>query len=566
MRKRYLDRSRAVARVQQRRRKPRNVRPSSKSRWGRRLSLTLKVVIYSGLVFIFSSVNFFGFKEYSASHSQDFVIGVLLGSVHAWKAGRSNPGIWSPFERDNIGSCDGRGGADCVAVVLLSESSLKHFGVTIPIPYEIHGRILHKILSYAPKAVFVDFMFLENRQEDSYNRKFPPGYFQKTMRDYSESDTRLYFLGNNQNPENPISFALFDGILDHELDPTPSEINSGSPKANSGSNDFGAREISKVNLTWAPLNLDYGVARSYDSHISIASRDNNDPRNFTAAFRVWRDICLDENSACECSWDNGTEKTTMNLIFGTPVHPTNAKWMRVPKADSNKPAACKPLFGILSRILYALGNDDRLWPDCPYIGEVPAEALDQPHDPDIEELIKGKIVVYGARLDGFGDVYPTPTHGFQPGARIHAVALDNLFLYGAKHFKRSPADTPSGWISFDLRELALILVIVFALALVLDKKVSKIRSKNATTTGRICNMAKKLAILTPILLAIYIILLICNFISYEYLNLAPINWVGIMFSFTIASMIYGVGIEEFSVQAANELIHKVSIGFINTGR
>ncbi|MDJ0738752.1 MAG: CHASE2 domain-containing protein [Gammaproteobacteria bacterium] len=62
--------------------------------------------------------------------------------------------------------------------------------------------------------------------------------------------------------------------------------------------------------------------------------------------------------------------------------------------------------------------------------------------PDPETLIKGKVVIVGTDIPGYLDRIDTPVHGPYPGPLVHAMALDNLLLFGDGYMRPAYAFGP----------------------------------------------------------------------------------------------------------------------------
>jgi CHASE2 domain-containing protein len=54
-------------------------------------------------------------------------------------------------------------------------------------------------------------------------------------------------------------------------------------------------------------------------------------------------------------------------------------------------------------------------------------------DPDVERVIRGKAVFYGASFDASGDRVVSPTYHDLPGVYLHAMAYDNVVSLGGSY-------------------------------------------------------------------------------------------------------------------------------------
>src|SRR5262245_28769629 len=61
----------------------------------------------------------------------------------------------------------GHAGQRDTTVVLFREDNLKHLDVQYPVPYRVHAQVLEALASYRPRAVFIDFAFIDAREDDA---------------------------------------------------------------------------------------------------------------------------------------------------------------------------------------------------------------------------------------------------------------------------------------------------------------------------------------------------------------------------------------------------------------
>src|SRR5712691_7152111 len=60
----------------------------------------------------------------------------------------------------------GEKGQSRTTVVLFREENLGALGVHYPVPYAVHAEVIGALASYEPRAVFVDFAFIDPRPGD----------------------------------------------------------------------------------------------------------------------------------------------------------------------------------------------------------------------------------------------------------------------------------------------------------------------------------------------------------------------------------------------------------------
>jgi hypothetical protein len=118
----------------------------------------------------------------------------------------------------------------------------------------------------------------------------------------------------------------------------------------------------------------------------------------------------------------------MEIWWGTASDPINVKL----SADDESYNACSRTFAWWQRLWRAVFDPASLRSSCPYHSVLPVEALlnggmeNGKPDSDIENLVRDRVVFYGASLHGMGDESVTPVSGLLPDVFVHAMALDNL--------------------------------------------------------------------------------------------------------------------------------------------
>ena len=279
-------------------------------------------------------------------------------------------------------------GRDQVSVAMIDEGTLHALQMPWPWSYGQHARALEALRAYKPKAVIVDFLFVDMRPDDTL-----PELVDEIKR-YRDSAIPLYFEGGTELP-----FGEFP--LRPELAAT------GVPVLD-------------------PTILSYdGVARQYpvEGRCYGAKAKTGAPCR-SLALQVYSDLC----PARPLARLNGR----MELVWGTRVNPFNAKWLALTDEDGTR-YSCDRNVGGLKRVYLAFFDPSDVRSLCPYTSEVPVQSLlAGTDDPDFPKLIPGHVILYGASLEGAQDKSYTPVNGLIPNVFVHAMAIDNLITFDGR--------------------------------------------------------------------------------------------------------------------------------------
>lgn len=90
-------------------------------------------------------------------------------------------------------------------------------------------------------------------------------------------------------------------------------------------------------------------------------------------------------------------------------------------------------------------------------------ALDVNSNPYLAQLIKNRIVIYGADITALPDRFISPVHGSVPGLFVHAMATDNLLTQGRDYWH--PAPTVAGFDSATFLEIFFTIAVLFVATL-----------------------------------------------------------------------------------------------------
>lgn len=321
----------------------------------------------------------FGFSRLTKFYSQDLLAVAMAGCY--------------PHAPD--GPCAGDGRAR-TAVVLLRDADLTAFSEPWPPRYGFHARVLKAIRANKPKAVMLDIVFEDVRDDP-------------TIAALAAELDRYRAEGI------PVYSAVF--APDRPLRPEVGE---------------------RVTAVQVPKKIDPldRVTRFYD----LATGLPDSP--LTAVPAIFRDVCGG------CPGDAGCGADVIRVFWSDlPEQSWNDRWL-----DCRR----RPPFPWW--IVQDRGSDFR--ENCPSTPAIPARILLDPTEADdaaIEPLIAGGVVFYGAFFHGAADAMNTPLHNDLPAVFLHAAAFDNLVTLGPRALRHSEPTVPLLGVSLpDFILLALI--------------------------------------------------------------------------------------------------------------
>ncbi len=238
-------------------------------------------------------------------------------------------------------------------------------------PYRLHAEIIEALASYAPKAVFVDFAFIDNRDTKALKEL---GDALCTLRD---SGSKVYIAA-------PLGKDKLPGV-EKELLACASPA---MPEMDGKTAESGV-------LTY------------------FHGRESNHGFVPTAAFAL----------AEEATGVVPEKAEKLEIIWGKGIAPLNLKWMDCPE---------KIGWELLRDTLFENPLANKL--ECPYHRTISANhLLNSVGDDDIKTALTGNTIFYGAGFRFTGDRVESPVYGEMPGVYLHAMAYDNLLTFEHKY-------------------------------------------------------------------------------------------------------------------------------------
>lgn len=315
--------------------------------------------------------------------------------------------IFGPWSQAIIGSIVrvtySGAGQDDATVLLFREDNLRTLGSVYPVPYALHADVLDALGASRPRAVFIDFAFIDERPAED-----PDTLARAICRLRNQGvDVKLAVVA----PEIE-NYGVLPGLIrDQCADPV--DVSLDEPDADAGLLSYSPGAVTEKNgfvptPAFALLPQQVGIAP-------------------TAA------------KAMEIVWVPGNA-------------PLNEKWM-----------ACghKGFYASVKEIL-TLGPR-AMRESCPYTRTISVNhLLNAPDDNDVVEALQGRTIFYGADFRMTGDRVPISLFEELPGVFVHAMAYDNLLSLGAD-YKRADRESPiSSIVDFSLLLLAAFLLVRFS--------------------------------------------------------------------------------------------------------
>ncbi len=362
MTKQQLQRRRRVGRVIERARRPDREQMTALRKHVRLWFVFLVLFVFA---FIQIELNPFGFSDMIERYAQDV----------------SNLLITGPYFY-------GTRGRDSIAAAVVDEDTLQTLKMPWPWDYGAHARVLDALLQYHPKAVVVDFLFVDSRPDPTLRQLI------EEIHRYQSARVPIYFEGG-------IHLPYGEAALRPELAATG------------------------VKILDPTLPVYAGIARQYNfTGACFGGSPVNERTCPSLALQVFKDNYP--------QYPLATLNGMMELVWGIRVAPQNAKWITATDSTGAR-KSCRFDLKPLRRIFLAFFGPAAVLNPCPYTAEIPVVSLlEGSDDPDLVALATNRVIFYGGALQGAQDETYTPVNGLLPSVFVHAMALDNLITYQGK--------------------------------------------------------------------------------------------------------------------------------------
>lgn len=357
-----------------------------------------------------------------------------------------------------------------VAVLLLNDDVVDgSLNGQWPATYNFHANVLGDLLEHQPAAVFIDFFWMNQDK---------PGVKDliRVLHDYKDEDIPVYIAAPSDE-----WFESFWPELKGLIQPVSAHVNLDPA-------DF--------------------VSRSYpQSHQGLAS----------AAFLIVEDLT---NTPLINS-----PRSDMDIFWGTAKNHKNLAWMDVQSESDN---------GVFSSLK---NGYSAVVTGVPYTTTVfvrdlinPSDSSDETQE-DLDNHLKGHVIVYGANVSGVQDYIFSPTRNILPGVYYHAMAIDNLLTWG-KGYKAGVANiTALSLTHLPLWLLQILFLLPLSVAFLwrgkqIPVELSDLPSAHNKILSFIIDAVTKFMPSIKFWSFVIIYVLIICWYQYAVLDLAVANWIG----------------------------------------
>lgn len=455
---------------------------------------------------------------------------------------------------------------DDIGVVLINQESLTTLKETWPPSYAVHAEVLLALLAYKPKAVLIDFLLVDHRNDSSLEELVD------VMKEYQRQDIPVFISA---------------GIPRDYSDQVLPEIK-----------DY----VIKVS-GWSETNdrrgLRYGLVPALPTHTD--GPDSVRRPLASPALAIYKHIC-DSTPAADCTAPTQDEASQRPMwVMWPPGQPDYAAEFGAIAGDQRLPFDCTRvpyrgssiIKGVITVLNAVPGIDIKSNKCGPYLSLSAHDViLRSPNEgaPYVEKF-RNRVIFYGFDLQGLQDIVAPPTVAAPiPGLFAHAAAFENLLSFGKNYLSNKSYQfdlIDSG--RFQLITLALLMIIHWALIYAVTKIAERFplfrkfltppppetespktnRSSAEMGTGIRAYMIAMYSIIIHLLtrgkkifsrprayvllgLLVSETLLIIAFLAamswgeYAFLRIAPVNWVSLMGLFSLNHLYSKMALDELS--------------------
>lgn len=372
-----------------------------------------------------------------------------------------------------------------VTAVVLGGDDLAEFGESYPPRAELHAGVVRALIPHRPTALFIDIIFAQDRDDSTFAN------LRVALEEFRQSTGAPIFIAVHPGPNGRYTLQKDMAAL------------------------AGSGAVTPVYVTRADRS---GLSQNYVLRYPADPGDG-------AALALYRAHCRAQRLSCAAAPDRDFE-SNLHMVWSSKIAPFNFS------------EQCQPPEPWLVRVWNVTkGRFPAL--SCTYTPtmSVAALVLTDTADEALKKRLENRLVIYGMGLSGVGDTITPPFHIALPGLYAHAMALDNLLLWGP-HYLRAEIHGLE-WLHVgklvDIGTMGLVLLIPLMLGdrlqrwrwgrraitiFALDPKPPR---QGAVMADALRDASRWLRHLVP---GLAIMLAVIAFEVFA-LHLAPLNWLGI---------------------------------------
>lgn len=363
-------------------------------------------------------------------------------------------------------------GQDHTSVVLVTDATAQAMGGEWPVSYTAHAVMLEAILEERPAALMIDILFLDQRDglED----------LKRVLRENKEKDNIPVYVAAP-----PAQLGLGASVLD---DLAPDVVKFVSVEIPDFYHD---------SQVYPPFTIQY----EKQDRFLLPS----------AAFQIMEDFCVSDKKAAWCPDDFSRDALSkdMEVIWG--VNPPNYAIIEGLEEEKEYEYIypCEAIESLEYRFINMMfSGRDTLRQTCFYTPTVESHDIYNTVNKSFSRnIINDRVVFYGMKITGVHDNILPPTHFLTPGVHLHAMAMDNLIVYGEEYISEDNSNSKI------VDNLDVILALALTVLMIFYQRISQTN-----------NLAGSISLGIIFFVASFAVGLLATLVTFKILNLPPMNW------------------------------------------
>ncbi len=419
---------------------------------------------------------------------------------------------------------------DKITVVLIDDNYINQIEESWPLSYIMQEMLLSNILSFKPKAVFLDLLYSHNHEtlNDSIQQLVDTISQKESSADSAVPIFIPLLIKDVQNVDS-CSSARPVAAVPEETSAKRADSDIGIDLEIPVIKEITGSRATKTYVGWA------GCGDAYPSFVF------QDTEFMTPSFALYDQFCRskDTPSKVECSAILADEyksfKKPMMVRWGTGVSKEHKAALEAggiscagidKKEFWSKTGYSAKQFGTAFLQSFSSTADRGRDEPCTYtdtvhatwfLGDISGGTRDY-----LKDMIENRIVLIGTQVAGVHDNIISPINGQLPGVYLFAMALDNYLTYGANYFTLL-SDMDAAVI-----EICVLFTIAFSMGMLGHLTFIRLSKMDQST-----NILQRLGLSILFFLFLKIIIPLCISLLFVLImwqcRIAPMDWLGVSF-------------------------------------